>query len=115
MNKQQQQMHYVGVCNLCRAVVPFDCSRTHRHHERYDKDDITKHTIELCSKCHGLMHKGRNKNQKGKPKQKRIKWINAKTIHTIAMPFGHSSSHAIMPVAWLGRKVKVTKIEVQNA
>lgn len=41
-----------GVCNLCRSVVPFDCQRTHIHHEEYHNDDLTKDTMEICPKCH---------------------------------------------------------------
>jgi hypothetical protein len=43
----------VGVCNFCRAVVPFDARQTQRHHiNAVDYDDILKDTIELCAKCH---------------------------------------------------------------
>lgn len=42
----------IGVCNFCRAVVPFDCKRTHLHHEQYDDSDPMKHTIEICISCH---------------------------------------------------------------
>lgn len=41
-----------GVCNLCRAVAPFDCQKTNLHHEHYDESDMLKHTIELCPRCH---------------------------------------------------------------
>jgi hypothetical protein len=33
--------------------VPFDCSRTHRHHYSYHDEDPLKDTIEVCPKCHG--------------------------------------------------------------
>lgn len=42
----------IGVCNWCRAVVPFDCMRTGLHHEVYDDANPLKHTIELCNRCH---------------------------------------------------------------
>ncbi len=42
----------IGVCNLCRKVVPFDCKRTNMHHEEYDNTDPLKHTIEICVGCH---------------------------------------------------------------
>jgi len=42
----------IGVCNGCRAVVPFDCPKTDMHHEEYDELDILKNTIELCTNCH---------------------------------------------------------------
>jgi hypothetical protein len=53
----------VGVCNLCRAVIPFDCKTTHLHHEQYDAKDKARHTIELCDSCHGKLH-GRPKIKK---------------------------------------------------
>lgn len=43
----------IGVCNGCRAVVPFDAPCTQTHHEYYDDNDPLKGTIELCVKCHG--------------------------------------------------------------
>ncbi len=42
----------IGVCNLCRAVVPFDCGRTQMHHEEYDDTNPLAHTIEACPRCH---------------------------------------------------------------
>lgn len=42
----------IGVCNMCRAVVPFDCYRTHTHHTEYNINDLSKNTIELCPACH---------------------------------------------------------------
>lgn len=42
----------VGVCNWCRAVVPFDCQRTNMHHESYHDDNVLKDAIELCPRCH---------------------------------------------------------------
>ncbi len=42
----------VGVCNLCRAVVPFDSKETHLHHEQYHDDDPLKDAIEICASCH---------------------------------------------------------------
>lgn len=44
----------IGVCNWCRAVVPFDCKRTNIHHEVYDDSDVLKHSIEVCASCHGV-------------------------------------------------------------
>lgn len=43
----------IGVCNLCRAVVPFDCKVTNIHHIAYHEEDPLKDTIELCARCHG--------------------------------------------------------------
>ncbi len=45
-----------GVCNLCRAVVPFDCGRTQMHHEEYDDTNPLAHTIEICSSWHIKKH-----------------------------------------------------------
>jgi hypothetical protein len=42
----------IGVCNLCRAVIGFDCKRTSMHHEDYDETDPLRHTIEVCGGCH---------------------------------------------------------------
>ena len=44
----------IGVCNLCRAVVPFDCYRTCLHHDdnQYDENNTLKYTIESCDSCH---------------------------------------------------------------
>ena len=42
----------IGVCNLCRAVVPFDSKRTDLHHLKYNDDSPLKDTIELCIGCH---------------------------------------------------------------
>lgn len=42
----------IGVCNWCRAVVPFDCKLTHMHHERYNPDNPKEGTIEVCITCH---------------------------------------------------------------
>lgn len=42
----------IGVCNLCRAVFPFDCSKTDMHHEKYYDDDKLKGAIEICNRCH---------------------------------------------------------------
>ena len=43
-----------GVCNYCRAVVPFDCNYTNLHHDdyRYDENNPLRYTIELCQRCH---------------------------------------------------------------
>lgn len=58
----------IGVCNYCRAVVPFDCKHTHMHHESYHEDQPLKDTIELCESCHHkiptLRKRGRSKNTK---------------------------------------------------
>lgn len=38
----------VGVCNFCRAVVPFDARQTQRHHiNAVDYDDILKDTMKI--------------------------------------------------------------------
>jgi hypothetical protein len=42
----------IGVCNWCRAVIPFDTKSTHMHHEAYHDDDPVKDAIELCVSCH---------------------------------------------------------------
>jgi hypothetical protein len=42
----------VGVCNLCRAVLPFDCRRTNMHHEEYYAEDVMKGALEICPSCH---------------------------------------------------------------
>jgi hypothetical protein len=47
----------IGVCNLCRAVSPFDCDRTVRHHTNgYDDFNKLKDTIEICPRCHRMEH-----------------------------------------------------------
>jgi hypothetical protein len=43
----------VGVCNLCRAVSPFDTVQTQMHHEEYDDDNPSANTLEVCNRCHG--------------------------------------------------------------
>jgi hypothetical protein len=63
------QVVRTDVCNLCRAVKPFDCSVTHLHHEQYHTDNPLKDTIEVCINCHGKITepiKGR-KSWKWKP------------------------------------------------
>lgn len=45
----------LGVCNFCRAVVPFDCSYTHFAHIEYDLQNLSLNVIELCPKCHKYM------------------------------------------------------------
>ena len=47
----------IGVCNYCRRIVPFDCSRTHIHHVEYHDDDPLRNTIESCPACHGVEHR----------------------------------------------------------
>ena len=42
----------IGVCNMCRAVFPFDCVKTDMHHEKYNKNNPLKDTLELCPNCH---------------------------------------------------------------
>jgi hypothetical protein len=42
----------IDICNLCRAVYPFDCKRTEMHHEQYDDKHPERFTIELCPRCH---------------------------------------------------------------
>ena len=42
----------IGVCNLCRAVVPFDTKRTNMHHEKYHTNAPLKDTLEVCNSCH---------------------------------------------------------------
>ena len=46
----------IGVCNLCRAVVPFDTKKTLLHHEKYDDDDKRANTLEICLSCHNKIH-----------------------------------------------------------
>jgi len=46
----------IGVCNLCRNVVGFDCKRTLIHHESYHNDDPLKDTLECCNRCHRRRH-----------------------------------------------------------
>jgi hypothetical protein len=45
----------IGVCNLCRNVVPFDCKQTQMHHEKYDENNPLRYTIEVCASCHGKL------------------------------------------------------------
>lgn len=44
----------IGVCNLCRAVIPFDSPMTNIHHDQgiYYENDPLKNTIEICVGCH---------------------------------------------------------------
>lgn len=42
----------IGVCNLCRHVVPFDCKKTDMHHEKYHSKKPLKDVIEVCPSCH---------------------------------------------------------------
>ena len=42
----------IGVCNWCRAVVPFDTPKTHIHHVEYDMSNPSANIIEVCVKCH---------------------------------------------------------------
>ncbi len=44
----------IAVCNYCRRVVPFDCSKTHMHHIQYHDDNPLRDTIESCPTCHGI-------------------------------------------------------------
>src|SRR6185312_10860575 len=46
----------IGVCNLCRAVAPFDTKMTQRHHDNgiYFDDNPLKNTLELCLECHAM-------------------------------------------------------------
>lgn len=53
-----------GVCNLCRAVVPFDCKKTGMHHFSYSDNDPLADTIEICQKCHRTWHWEFNRNGK---------------------------------------------------
>jgi hypothetical protein len=46
----------IGVCNWCRAVIPFDCKQTQMHHLFYDPLNPLLHTIEICPRCHTLYH-----------------------------------------------------------
>jgi hypothetical protein len=46
----------IGVCNLCRAVVPFDCKLTHMNHYQYHEDDPLKDALESCVSCHRAYH-----------------------------------------------------------
>lgn len=49
------EVHRIGVCNLCRAVVKFDCKRTSLHHEKYDDNNMLNHTLEVCDSCHNKL------------------------------------------------------------
>lgn len=40
------------VCNLCRAVYPWDCKRIGFHHEKYITDKPLESALEVCSRCH---------------------------------------------------------------
>ena len=42
----------VGVCNLCRAVWPFDTVQTQMHHDKYDDNNPLAHVLEVCNSCH---------------------------------------------------------------
>ena len=48
----------VGVCTLCRAVVPWDAEKTAMHHDddRYDINEPLKYTMEVCTSCHRKIH-----------------------------------------------------------
>jgi len=46
----------IGVCNICRAVRGWDCSKTVMHHELYDDSNPLAHTIEVCIPCHYGIH-----------------------------------------------------------
>lgn len=54
----------IGVCNICRAVKPFDCQRTVLHHVKYDSKRPLAYTIELCPRCHYREHPRKLKNYK---------------------------------------------------
>lgn len=46
----------IGVCNVCRAVVPFDCKATHMNHHEYYESDPRKGALETCPACHKRYH-----------------------------------------------------------
>jgi hypothetical protein len=73
----------IGVCNGCRAVVPFDCDRTEMHHEEYDPDNILSHTIEYCRGCHGIT---RRKEQKKKAHLIRVPYSAYLKIQVLQNP-----------------------------
>jgi hypothetical protein len=52
--KQAKSDVRIGVCNWCRAVVPFDTRETHTHHDGnlYDDSNPLRYTIEICESCH---------------------------------------------------------------
>lgn len=52
----------IGVCNLCRAVAPFDCKRTDMHHDYYDEANPLTGTIEVCIPCHRKSDKMRTQS-----------------------------------------------------
>lgn len=56
--------HKIGVCNLCRAVVGFDCQRTHMDHEKYDDSNPLAHTMEICPRCHEKKHREERKRKR---------------------------------------------------
>lgn len=76
--KRMKTERKIGVCNWCRAVVPFDTKRTHMHHDedRYDENDPERYAIELCMTCHNYetwrLERENNKSTKrGHIKEKR--------------------------------------------
>lgn len=45
-----------GICSNCGAVKGISCKRTSIHHLEYHEDDPLKNTIELCNRCHTIIH-----------------------------------------------------------
>ena len=50
------QMRRVGVCNLCRAVLPFDCLKTDLNHYTYNDNNPLEGILETCVSCHSKYH-----------------------------------------------------------
>lgn len=60
-----------GICSKCGNKKgdwyidykgrPRQIQRIQMHHEKYDKSDPLKHTIELCSSCHGKISQQQNR------------------------------------------------------
>ena len=47
-----------GYCMRCRNNIhDGSCKRTHMHHIEYHQDDPTKDVVELCARCHGILHR----------------------------------------------------------
>jgi hypothetical protein len=53
----------IGVCNLCRAVLPFDCKKTDLNHYTYNDNNPLEGILETCVSCHSKYHRERDKKQ----------------------------------------------------
>lgn len=46
-----------GICSNChKSVAKGEIKRTHLHHRQYDEDNPLNHTVELCPRCHRIIH-----------------------------------------------------------